>query len=139
MKNKVLILSIDGGGIRGIIPLKILQLLEMDIQKSTLDTFDMYAGTNTGAIIACALSGLNKSPTQILEDFHDKSFTSHIFNENNGVIESDAPMDFLTDREIQMVNSALTFTACFYQVALLKPLKTRQYFYSIHLNLVLIN
>ena len=40
------------------------------------------------------------------------------FNENNGVIESDAPMDFLTDREIQMVHKDGKFRPNLYSMLL---------------------
>lgn len=56
------ILSIDGGGIRGIIPAKVLMSLEKKIQQKTGDKyarvgeyFDLVAGTSTGGILACAL------------------------------------------------------------------------------------
>lgn len=58
--KKVRILSIDGGGIRGIIPGVILNYLEKQLQqydKSSLkigDYFDFIAGTSTGGILACA-------------------------------------------------------------------------------------
>ena len=52
------ILSIDGGGIRGIIPGQILVALEEKLQAKTNnpearigDYFDMVAGTSTGAIL----------------------------------------------------------------------------------------
>ena len=55
------ILSIDGGGIRGIIPGQILVILEEKIQKKTgnseariADYFDLIAGTSTGGILTCA-------------------------------------------------------------------------------------
>ncbi len=58
--SKVRILSIDGGGIRGIIPGQILVVLENKIQKMTgqsdarlSDYFDMIAGTSTGGILSC--------------------------------------------------------------------------------------
>src|SRR5215470_8175059 len=57
--KKIKILSIDGGGIRGIIPGTILTYLEKRLQaltKTTLkigDFFDMVAGTSTGGILAC--------------------------------------------------------------------------------------
>jgi patatin-like phospholipase/acyl hydrolase len=57
--KKIKILSIDGGGIRGIIPGVILSYLEKRLQeltKTTLkigDFFDMVAGTSTGGILAC--------------------------------------------------------------------------------------
>jgi patatin-like phospholipase/acyl hydrolase len=60
MKRKVTILSIDGGGIRGIIPAVILSYIEEGLQRKAgnrkvflSDYFDMVAGTSTGGILAC--------------------------------------------------------------------------------------
>lgn len=50
------ILSIDGGGIRGIIPATVLMELEEVTGKAARETFSFVAGTSTGAIIASALS-----------------------------------------------------------------------------------
>jgi patatin-like phospholipase/acyl hydrolase len=52
------ILSIDGGGIRGILPASILTKLEERYLpgKSVGDYFDLITGTSTGGIIALALS-----------------------------------------------------------------------------------
>lgn len=54
------ILSIDGGGIRGILPGQIIVALESILQKKTnnpsariADFFDMIAGTSTGGILTC--------------------------------------------------------------------------------------
>lgn len=65
--SKIKILSIDGGGIRGIIPGTILQVIEEKIQKKTgnadarlVDHVDFIAGTSTGGIITCGL--LTPSP-----------------------------------------------------------------------------
>lgn len=58
--KKIRILSLDGGGIRGIIPGVILSYLEKQLQQkdqSNLkigDYFDFIAGTSTGGILACA-------------------------------------------------------------------------------------
>jgi len=56
------ILSIDGGGIRGIIPGMILVALEdklkhktADEQAAIVDFFDFFAGTSTGGILICLL------------------------------------------------------------------------------------
>lgn len=61
MKQFTRILSIDGGGIRGIIPGMILVRLEEKLQKLTGDPsaaisnyFDLVAGTSTGGILCCA-------------------------------------------------------------------------------------
>jgi uncharacterized protein len=52
------ILSIDGGGIRGILPASILTKLEERflLGRSVGDYFDLITGTSTGGIIALALS-----------------------------------------------------------------------------------
>lgn len=48
------ILSIDGGGIRGIIPGQILVEIENAFDIKVWDYFDMIAGTSTGGILTCA-------------------------------------------------------------------------------------
>lgn len=50
------ILSIDGGGIRGIIPLSCLVRLEARMGKPVYEIFDMVAGTSTGSIIAAGVA-----------------------------------------------------------------------------------
>ncbi len=57
--KKIRILSVDGGGIRGVIPGTILAQLETILQKQSNserklgDYFDMIAGTSTGGILSC--------------------------------------------------------------------------------------
>lgn len=51
-----LILAIDGGGTRGIIPATLLAKLEERLGKPCNQIFDLIAGTSTGGIIALALS-----------------------------------------------------------------------------------
>lgn len=60
--SKFRILSIDGGGIRGIVPAVILMELEKQIENLSKnkciflsDYFDLIAGNSTGGIIACGL------------------------------------------------------------------------------------
>ncbi len=50
------ILSIDGGGIRGIIPLACLVEFEKIHGKPCREIFDMVAGTSTGALIAAGIA-----------------------------------------------------------------------------------
>ncbi|MEE9382920.1 MAG: patatin-like phospholipase family protein [Nannocystaceae bacterium] len=52
------VLSIDGGGIRGIIPGQVLRILEGKLEQRKpgarlADYFDLIAGTSTGGILAC--------------------------------------------------------------------------------------
>ncbi len=50
------ILSIDGGGIRGIIPAVVLDEIERIAGRPVAELFDLIAGTSTGGIMACALA-----------------------------------------------------------------------------------
>lgn len=50
------VLSIDGGGIRGIIPARILQHIEEQTKKKICNLFDLIAGTSTGGLLALGLS-----------------------------------------------------------------------------------
>ncbi len=50
------LLSIDGGGIRGIIPATALVELERTTHRLARDTFSFVAGTSTGALIAAAVA-----------------------------------------------------------------------------------
>ena len=50
------ILTIDGGGVRGIIPAVLLAALERQTGRLTRDTFDFVAGTSTGAVLAAGIA-----------------------------------------------------------------------------------
>ncbi|OWM70905.1 patatin-like protein 2 [Punica granatum] len=60
--NLITILSIDGGGIRGLIPGTILNFLESELQKldgeevRLADYFDVIAGTSTGGLVTAMLT-----------------------------------------------------------------------------------
>jgi len=56
MSNLVKILSIDGGGIRGIIPALVLAEIENRTQRPTAALFDLIAGTSTGGILTVGLT-----------------------------------------------------------------------------------
>ncbi|KAK4755958.1 hypothetical protein SAY87_009715 [Trapa incisa] len=64
--NLITVLSIDGGGIRGIIPATILTFLESELQKldgedaRLADYFDVIAGTSTGGLITAMLAAPNE-------------------------------------------------------------------------------
>jgi uncharacterized protein len=50
------VLSIDGGGIRGLIPALVLAEVEHRTGRRIAELFDLVAGTSTGGILACALT-----------------------------------------------------------------------------------
>ena len=56
MKMKDLLLSIQGGGIRGIIPCLALAALEQQTGKLTREIFDWVGGTSTGALLAATVA-----------------------------------------------------------------------------------
>ncbi|KAJ9560280.1 hypothetical protein OSB04_005440 [Centaurea solstitialis] len=64
--NLITILSIDGGGVRGIIPSVILEFLENELQKldgenaRLADYFDVMAGTSTGGLVTAMLTTPNE-------------------------------------------------------------------------------
>jgi patatin-like phospholipase/acyl hydrolase len=75
MKPKYKILSIDGGGIRGIIPCTILKFLEENTGNSISDMFNVIAGTSTGGIIGLGLTlpdeyGRNKFSAKDMLDLY---------------------------------------------------------------------
>jgi len=52
----VRVLAIDGGGIRGLIPARVLEQLEASLERPVAELFDLVAGTSTGGILACTLT-----------------------------------------------------------------------------------
>ena len=48
-------LSIDGGGVRGIFAAKVLSLIETELHMNIHELFDLIVGTSTGSIIAAAI------------------------------------------------------------------------------------
>jgi patatin-like phospholipase/acyl hydrolase len=64
--NPFQILSLDGGGIKGIFSAAVLAAIEDDLKINIVDHFDLIAGTSTGGIIALGL-GLGMKPREIVE------------------------------------------------------------------------
>lgn len=69
MKRKIL--SIDGGGIKGVFAAQFLADIEEQYNIHLCDYFDIITGTSTGAIIACGLS-LGISASEILNLYLEK-------------------------------------------------------------------
>ena len=81
-----LILSLDGGGIRGLVSIRVLQALESRLRQRGLDrplyeTFDLIAGTSSGGVIAAGLTaphpdGTPNRPAASLDDIR-RAFEDH--------------------------------------------------------------
>ncbi|KAF7845024.1 patatin-like protein 2 [Senna tora] len=90
--NVITILSIDGGGVRGIIPAILLMHLEAELQKCKKDEnvriadfFDVIAGTSTGGLITAMLTAPNENGRPLfsaseIRDFYIKE-CPNIFHE----------------------------------------------------------
>ncbi len=84
------ILSIDGGGIRGIIPCMILAEIERRTGKPIADSFDLIAGTSTGGILASGLTvtdkqGQPKYPASELLQLYKGKKGKKIFKKKLGI------------------------------------------------------
>lgn len=65
------ILSIDGGGIKGVFPAAFLADIEEKLDRPLVEHFDLIVGTSTGGIIALGL-GLGLSAKEILEFYQQR-------------------------------------------------------------------
>ena len=74
------ILSIDGGGMRGIVGLQMLKKFEEETGRKIHRLFDLIVGVSTGAIIASFLGFHKKSVSEIEETY--KTIGSRIFTQN---------------------------------------------------------
>ncbi|MEE8225941.1 MAG: patatin-like phospholipase family protein [Kiloniellales bacterium] len=88
------ILSIDGGGIRGLLPVMVLAELERRTDKPIADMFDFIAGTSTGALLALGLTVPDEagrprySARQILtlfEEYGPKVFSRSVWHQIRAV------------------------------------------------------
>ena len=77
------ILSIDGGGIRGLIPSLFLAELERRTGKRVAQLFDLIAGTSTGSLIALALCQPNPPTAAELAAFYEGPLGRQCFKTNH--------------------------------------------------------
>jgi patatin-like phospholipase/acyl hydrolase len=91
-KHKLKILSIDGGGIKGIIPCSILNFIEQQTGKKIAEIFHLIAGTSTGGIIATGLTAPDE------DGFHAFSAADmlNLYVKNGKDIFSRRPADLKT-------------------------------------------
>jgi hypothetical protein len=60
------VLALDGGGVRGVVTLRMLEAFEARFGVRAADFFDLFAGTSTGAIIAALLAFRRYPAAEIL-------------------------------------------------------------------------
>lgn len=82
MDRRFQILSLDGGGIRGLYPAAVLAGLEALLAKPIVEYFDLIAGTSTGGLIALSL-GAGIPPRQIVQFYVDDG--PRIFRNHGGI------------------------------------------------------
>ncbi len=70
IRPKVLVLSLAGGGIKGVIAAQFLAHLEKELGNDIGNVFDLYAGTSVGAILCGAYVYSDKSANELIKDVH---------------------------------------------------------------------
>ena len=76
--SKKLILSIDGGGIKGIIATRLLSHLEKELKQTLQETFQIYSGTSTGALIISSIAHLGLTAEYITNDLYSQEKSQKI-------------------------------------------------------------
>jgi patatin-like phospholipase/acyl hydrolase len=106
-RNLKIILSIDGGGIRGMLPLvyliEIQRLLSTHHKRWTYPSLvDLFAGTSTGAVIGSALTFSNDgkkalfSPEALLELYKDRG--KQVFDKERSKKHNEYPLKKLLEQ-----------------------------------------
>ncbi|CAK5080698.1 unnamed protein product [Meloidogyne enterolobii] len=70
-----ILLSLDGGGIKGLVLIRVLLIIERNLGKDLWPLIDWVAGTSTGAILACALAKGHSYFLTLIKNFLGKSLT----------------------------------------------------------------
>ncbi len=102
--DPIMILSIDGGGARGVIPVNVLYLLEQEGGVNIRDTFDFFAGVSTGALIAayCAMGGGSVevlAKTSYSSDNMSRIFDKSVWDKVLGRMQNQPKYDGINKRQ----------------------------------------
>jgi len=81
-KGPLMILSIDGGGSRGVIPANVLHLFEQEANIPVRETFDFFAGVSTGSLLAAYLALNSGSLERLAKHSYSSENMSRIFNKS---------------------------------------------------------
>ncbi|MED6201902.1 hypothetical protein PIB30_099714 [Stylosanthes scabra] len=97
-KGKLLtVLSIDGGGIKGLIPAVVLEFLEGELKKldgeeaRIADYFDVVAGTSTGGLIATMLGAPDANANNPRPKFTTQDIKDFYFNDGPKIFPPNTP------------------------------------------------
>lgn len=106
------ILSVDGGGTRGIVALWNLKAIERYYNKKAIDIFDMFAGSSTGGIIAAALASGRFTTDDLIRTYDDPAtrralFTPNVADQTERLWEFPIPGD-LEGRTVRKVREELS-------------------------------
>lgn len=82
-QRNVVLLSLDGGGARGALTAEFLRLLENDATASIYDTFDLFAGVSTGAIIAAFCASNREDMSFLAERVYSPEHLSKVFDKSS--------------------------------------------------------
>lgn len=63
----MLVLTLDGGGMRGLFEAHVLDALEQALGRRIAHTFDLVAGTSTGGVLALGVTVSSRSPRDLAE------------------------------------------------------------------------
>ncbi len=82
VKGPIFILSIDGGGSRGVIPTNVLNFIEREEQISVREEFDFFAGVSTGALVAAYLARNAGSMERLVVEGYSSESMTKIFDKS---------------------------------------------------------
>lgn len=91
-KPEYKILSLDGGGIRGVIPCIILKFIEEQTGRNTSELFHLIAGTSTGGIIALGLT----TPDEEGNNKYNAEMMLGLYKDNGKKIFEKRDKDFIS-------------------------------------------
>lgn len=81
-KGPILVLSIDGGGSRGVIPTNVLNYMELEQGISIREEFDFFAGVSTGALVAAFLARNAGTMQYLATEGYSSESMSQIFDKS---------------------------------------------------------